>query len=174
MSDIRWSVPRWAFVPALWRSLQQSIFNSGSLLRIVVGSVVACGAIVLALKLAIPGFVVPNLWRVALSLLAFLLLFLIQFGLLSVIPPQVRLKPKFLQRSHGQTGLRIYWEDLVATQIIVHREDRVRLKLIYQRRGRKRTLTLGVAPSVELNRLVDALPIEPVVRDARSRSIGIL
>jgi hypothetical protein len=170
---ITWSVPRWAFAPKLWQSLRRSILNRRSIVRICIGSLVACGAIVLALKLAFPALVVPNLLHLAMTVPLFLLVFALQFAVLAVFPPNVTLRSDRLQKSHGQSGLRIKSDQFVTTQIIVHRYDCVRLKIRYRQRARDRTLVIGVAPSVDLDQLVEILPIAPAIRDARSRSIAV-
>ncbi len=170
-SKITWSVPRWAFVPQLWQSLRSCILNRHAMRNICVGTLVSCAAIVIVLKIAVPALVIPNLWRVVAAVPMLLLLLVVQFGILAVIPPSVTLRPDRLQKSHGQTGLRITADQFVAIQLYVHRQDLIRLKVRYRRRDRLHTLVLGVPCSVDLDQMIAMLPISPKIRDARARRI---
>ena len=172
-SKMTWSVPRWAFVPQLWQSLRRCVLNGQSIRNICAGTLVSCGVIVIVLKIAVPGLVLPNLWHVILALPLILLALVLQFGILAVFPPSVTLRPSRFSKSHGQTGVQIKAEQFVAIQLFVHRQDRIRLKLRYRRRDRLHTLLIGVPNSVDLDQLVTMLPISPKIRDARPRSISV-
>ncbi|MEO1527877.1 MAG: hypothetical protein AAFX06_20795 [Planctomycetota bacterium] len=177
MSDeqkLSWSVPRWAYVPQVWRSLQKEVVNGSSLGRIVIVSVLVSVVLIGALKLAVPGFAIPNLGGLLAALPAILLLLTLQSGMLSVIPPRVTLRRDRLEKHHGQTALRVHSENILSAQVYVHREDRIRLKLRFKGRKREQTLVLGVSPDVDLDQLVGLLPVVPVIRDARSRRLRCL
>ncbi|GAA5505308.1 hypothetical protein [Novipirellula caenicola] len=172
-SKITWWVPRWAFVPQLWQSLRSCLLNRHAITNIFIGTFVSCAVIIGGLKIALPALVIPNLWTVFAALPMILVLLACQFGLLAAIPPNVTLRPDRLQKTHGQTGLVIKADQFVATQLYVHREDRIRLKVRYRQRDRLRTLVLGVPSSIDLDQLVALLPISPKIRDARARSISV-
>lgn len=176
MSDkqqITWWVPRWAFVSRQWRTLRQCILNRRSFTAVVFGSVISCATIIVACKLAFPAMVVPNLWPVAIAVPGFFVALVLQTAVLTLIPPYVRLRPNRLEKSHGQTGLQIKAADVLRTQLYVHRGDRVRLRIRYNGRKRTRTLVLGVPTTVDLDRLVEMLPVRPSILDARSRLISL-
>ena len=170
---ISWWVPRWAFVPALWRSLGRCILNRRSLTSIIVGSVLSCATVLAGFKLAFPGMVVPNLWPVALSIPGIVVAMVLQFVLLTMVPPHVVLRSDRLQKSHGQTGLQIKATDIIKSQIYIHSSARVRLKIRYRQRSGVRTLVLGIASCVDLDELDSILPSLPKIRDARFRRISL-
>ena len=170
---ITWWVPRWAFVPGLRRSLQQCVFNRGSIMNIVGGSVLASAVIIVALKIAFPALVVPNLWPAVIAIPGVFVAMILQFAILLIVPPSVTLREDRILKSHGQSGLLIKASDFLATQIYVHSKDRVRLKIRYRQRKHERTVVLGVPPNVDLEQLVSMLPVTPAIRDARLRLIPI-
>lgn len=167
-----WRVPRWAFVPRLWRSLRRYILNPQAISRICAGSLGSCAAIILVLKILFPAMILPNLWHVVAAVPLVLLALVLQFGVLAAIPPSITLRSDRLHKSHGQSGLHIKADQVVAAHIFVHSDDRVRLKIRYRHRSRMRTLVVGIPSTVDLDRLVTMLPVTSQIRDARSRSIS--
>ena len=51
--------------------------------------------------------------------------------------------------------------------------DRIRLRICYTKKSKLRSRVIGVPPAVDFNRLSEMLPVAPVIRDARNRSVTL-
>jgi hypothetical protein len=171
VAKFTWHEPRWYYVPRHWRALRE-ILNPRSLTRVGVVSALVGVVIVGAFKLAIPQFVIPNNFGwIVLALPGMVLYLLFNFALLVVFPPTITLRDRTLQRTHSQAGPKIKPENLRSAWLTVHAGDRIRLKLRYRVGKLDRTQVIGVPSGIDLNTLVQLLPQEPIVRDARWRRI---
>lgn len=164
-----WFEPRWAYVPRLRREFG-SILNARALSRTWFAALLLAIAIVAAFKWAVPNLNLFDAWRVLLAAPALVLYLSFYLALLIVIPPGVEVRRDWIQRTHSGP-LRIQSARIEAASLTFHADQRIRLRLRYQGRARPRTLTVGVPPSVNLDKLVDLLPVRLVIRDARSRSV---
>ncbi|MCA9187326.1 MAG: hypothetical protein KDA99_16975, partial [Planctomycetales bacterium] len=72
---------------------------------------------------------------------------------------------------HGQSATIIDAKTVTAAYLTFHPEDRIRLRICYTSKSKKKSRVIGVPPTVDFNRLSEMLPIAPVVRDARHRSL---
>jgi len=167
---LRWAVPRWSYVPRLWRELN-CIVNLKSLIRICIGSVLGCFALVGALKIAIPNLALGNLWPIVFALPGILLAVIAQLTLLTIIPPFVTIRRDKIQYVHGQNGFQINANQIQAIQLTVVSDTRIRLKIRYVHNRKSRILRFGVSPRIVLGSLSNCLPLLPKIVDARSRNM---
>ncbi len=165
---LRWAVPRWSYVPRLWRELN-CIVNLNSLIRICIVSILGCIALVGALKIAIPNLAIGNLWPIVFALPGILLAVLAQLTLLTLIPPFVTIRKDKIQYVHGQNGFQINANQIEAIQLTVFSDTRIRLKIRYSHNRKPRILRFGVSPRIVLDSLSNYLPSLPKIVDARSR-----
>jgi len=144
--------------------------NPWSLLRIVVATAVVSVILVAGLKWAFPLIALPNLWPMALALPFILLMVVVQFGILTLIPPIVTIRANKLVLPRGRTVQVIDSDAVKGTYLTIHPNDRIRLRVCYtEKSGNKRSRSIGVPTTVDLTRLSELLPVSPVVRDARTR-----
>lgn len=165
---LTWYEPRWAYTGRLWSQVNQ-IINPASLLRIAIGTAIASGAVIAGFKWAVPQMVLPNLWPVAIAIPAIALMFVLQFAILTLIPPMVTIRTNKILWQHGQSARIIDPQNVTATFLTFHSTDRIRLRLCYMNKGKSRSHVIGVPPTVDFNLLSDLLPVTPIVRDARGR-----
>ncbi len=168
---LTWYVPRWSFTRQLWSQLNH-ILNRASLIRISLCTVVASAVIVAGFKWAIPQMALPNLWPLVFALPAIVLMIVVQFGMMTLIPPTVTIRPDKILVQHGQSATIIDANSVTATYLTYHSDDRIRLRICYTKKSEIKTRTIGVPPTVDFNRLSEMLPMAPVVRDARNRSLA--
>lgn len=166
---LSWYVPRWAYTQRLWAQFYH-ILNPASLIRISVAAVVVSAAIVAGFKWVFPQLVLPNLWLLVLSYPGILLCFVVQFGILTLIPPVVTIRADKILMQHGESARIIDTKGVTSTCLTFHSDDRIRLRICYTKKSKGMSLVVGVPPTVDFNKLTKMLPIAPVVRDARSRS----
>lgn len=172
VAKLKWHEPRWFYVPRHWRELRAILLNPRSLTRISIVSALVGGLIIAAFKWAIPQFVIPNNFGwIALAIPGVILYLCFEFALLAIFPPTITLREGTLQRIHSHAGPRIKPEHLQSSWLTVHTGDRIRLKLRYRVGKLERTRVFGVPSDIDLSRLVQSLPQEPIVRDARRRRI---
>lgn len=169
---LTWFVPRWAYTRRLWAQLGW-ILNPASLIRITVVAVVASAAIVGGFKWIFPQLVLPNLWLLVLSFPGILLCFVVQFGILTLIPPVVTIRADKILIQHGESSRIIDTKSVTSTSLIFHSDDRIRLRICYTKKSKGKSQVVGVPPTVDFNKLTEMLPIAPVVRDARNRSFTL-
>lgn len=165
---LTWYVPRWFYVPRLWRTFR-ILFNSRSMLRIAIGSLVAGGFVVAGFKWMVPQLVIPDLWRMAFAIPGIVLLLGLELSLLSLFQPVVTLRRDRLTIQHGQSATILDPKQVIKTALTFHRENRVRLRIVYEKGGRVRHRVVGVPATVDFRKLVDMLPLKPTIRDARGR-----
>ena len=165
---LRWAVPRWSYVPRLWRELN-CIVNLKSLIRICIVSILGCIALVGALKIAIPNLAIGNLWPIVFALPGILLAVLAQLTSLTLIPPFVTIRKDKIQYVHGQNGFQINANQIEAIQLTVFSDTRIRLKIRYSHNHKSRILRFGVSPRIVLDSLSNYLPSLPKIVDARCR-----
>lgn len=128
-------------------------------------------AILAGFKWAIPQLVLPNLWPLGFALPGILLMVAAQFAILTLFPPIVTIRADRILIQHGQSVTIIDPKTVTATYLIFHPDEKVRLRIGYTKSLEAKSRVIGVPPTVDFNRLSEMLPISPVVRDARSRSI---
>lgn len=136
-----------------------------------VTTAIAAAAIIAGLKWAVPQIVLPNLWPLIFAFPAILLILGIQFGLLTLMPPTATIRSDRILVHHGQSSTIIDARTVTATYLTFHADDRIRLRICYTKYARTKSLVIGVPPTVDFSRLSEMLPVTPVVRDARNRSI---
>jgi hypothetical protein len=154
----------------LWSQLNH-ILNPASLIRIGLGTAIVSAAIIGAFKWAVPQMALPNLWPLVLALPAILLMLVMQFGILTLIPPTATIRSDRIIVQHGQSATIIDSKTVTASYLTFHTEDRIRLRICYTRKSKTKSRVIGVPPTVDFNRLSEMLPVAPVVRDARNRSL---
>lgn len=167
---LTWYVPRWSDTRTMWVQFYH-ILNPGSLIRISVVAIVVSVAIIAGFKWAFPQLVLPNLWLLIFSLPAILLTLVFQFGVLTLFPPVFTIRADKILLQHGQSVRLIDPKSVTATCLIFHSDNRIRLRICYTKKSKGQSLVVGVPPTVDFNKLIEMLPIPPVVRDARSRSL---
>lgn len=170
-SKLTWYVPRWAYTRRLWEELYH-LLNLASLIRISVVAVVVSAAIIAGFKWVFPQLVLPNLWPLVLSIPGILLMLIAQLGILTLIPPVVTIRADNILIQHGESARIIDPKSVTATYLTFHSDDRIRLRICYTKKSKGKSLVVGVPPTVDFNKLTEMLPIAPVVRDARSRSLS--
>jgi hypothetical protein len=69
----------------------------------------------------------------------------------------------------GQSHWVVKAEAIRKTRIVVFRDDRIRLRVCYERKNQRGTHTVAIGRRVDLQRLFDLLPVRPQVWDARRR-----
>jgi hypothetical protein len=163
-----WHEPRWSYAPRMWQSLR-SILNLASLLRIAVLTVVVSIAILAGFRWAFPLMVFPNLWPLLLKLPALFLVLLLQLAVLTYFQPRVTVSKSKIILQHGQTAFQIDPRTVTATYLSFHSENRIRLRICYVRKTKRKSRTIGIPPAVNFTKLAELLPIEPVIHDARNR-----
>jgi len=168
---LTWYVPRWAYTRQLWSQLNH-ILNPASLTRIGLGTAIVSAAIIAALKWVVPQMALPNLWPLVLALPVILLMLVLQFGILTLIPPTATMRADRILVQHGQSATIIDPQTVTATYLTFHSDDRIRLRICYTKKSKTKSRVIGVPPTVDFNRLSEMLPIAPVVRDARNRSLA--
>jgi hypothetical protein len=166
---LTWYVPRWAYTRQLWSQLNR-ILNPAALIRITLGTAIVSAAIIAGFKWAVPQIVLPNLWPLVFALPAILLLLVLQFGVLTLIPPTATICSDRIIVQHGQSATIIDSKTVTASFLTFHTEGRIRLRICYTRKSERKSRVIGVPPTVDFNRLSEMLPVAPVVRDARNRS----
>lgn len=139
---LRWAVPRWSYVPRLWRELN-CIVNLESLIRICIVSILGCFALVGALKIAIPNLAIGNLWPIVFALPGILLAIIAEMTLLTLIPSFVTIQKDKIQYVHGQNGFQINANQIEAIQLTFFSDKRIRLKIRYSHNRKSRILRPG-------------------------------
>ena len=116
--------------------------------------------------------VLPNLWPLVFAIPAIVLILVAQFGILTLIPPTVTIRADKILVQHGQSATIIDPKNVTATYLTFHSDDRIRLRICYTKKSKTKSRVIGVPPSVDIGKLTEMLPIVPVVRDARNRSLA--
>ena len=94
---------------------------------------------------------------------------LFQVGLHIVSPPGVNVRKDRISVKHMLSTWRVDAENVHAIRLAVFAENRIRLRVLYSHYFERRTKTIGVALDVDLDKLIELLPVKPVVLDARKR-----
>ena len=142
-----------------------------SLIRIAIGTTIVSAAVIAGFKWAFPQMVIPNLWPLVFVVPAIVLLFVLEFGILTLVPPRATIRSDKIFVQHGESATIIDPKTVSATYLTFHSGDRIRLRICYTKNSKTKSRVIGVPPAVDFNRLSEMLPIAPVVRDARNRSI---
>lgn len=169
---LSWWVPRWSYVPKMQRDCRET-FNAKAIVRVGLLSAIACGAIVAGCKIAFPLLNIDLLWKAVLALPAILAAFyvmqVVHYVVHYVVQPRANVCPDYIHMSHGE----YYWiaksDCIVATYVSIFAPDRIRLRVVYVRRGRRFSMSIGVDERVSLETLSQMLPVTPRIRDARER-----
>ena len=152
----------------MWKDIKREL-NSRSLFRIIVASTIACAVIVIGFKIAVPNFALQNLWPMLFALPGILLAVVAQMAILTLIPPFVTIRSDRIQYVHGQNGFEIKPKSIAWIQVSVFSDSIKRMKIAYSPRRKLRILRVGIASHVNLQALIDLLPLEPKILDARGR-----
>ena len=164
--EIWWWEPRWAYVPAL-RQEFWSVFGPKLFVRSTILASLIFAAIIIGCKIRFPFLQLGFLWKAPLAVGGLFLLLPFHFGILAAIPPFVSVRQKHISRMQGQTVWNVDAKFILAARLVVFAEDRVRLRIWYKYKSHRRTRTIGVSPKVNLDRLIETMPVKPTVRDAR-------
>ncbi len=157
-------------MPQLWKQFD-GILNRKSLVRILVLALLVGVPIVMAAQRAFPLLDIVGLWRMLFMLPGILLLLALELAMLSLIFSRVLVRSDKILIQHSSAQL-IDPQIVTATYLIFHPDNKIRLRIHYCRKSRRRCCKLGMPPTVDLERLSELLPISPVVRDARTRSFS--
>ena len=166
---LSWWAPRWSYVPKLRHEWQQ-LCRPASVGRVTVICFLAGTAVVVGCKLAFPLLQLDFLWR---AIVAIPSLYFFLAGLLLayvVLPPRVEVRPDRILISHGQVVRRVNASSVISTRIVIFSADKTRLRITYSDKSRRRSRTIGVSRTIDLNELYDLLPGPPSVRDCRRRA----
>ena len=158
---------RSAIVEATQSYLEFSVYCS----NILLGTISISVAIVAGFKWAFPQMVLPNLWPLVFALPAIVLMIVVQLGILTLIPPTVTIRADKILVQHGQSATIIDPKTVSAIYLIFYPDDHIRLRICYTKKGRKRSRAISVPPTIDFDRMTKMLPISPIVRDARNRSL---
>ena len=60
---------------------------------------------------------------------------------------------------------------VTSTALTFHPRDKIRLRIGYERIGKRKLQVVGVPAKVDLDKLAALLPVKPSIRDARRRAI---
>jgi len=171
---LTWYQPRWSYVPRLWSTLFTHFLNARTLLRIGGASLIIGVLLVLGLKWWVPGIQLPPLWRILMIFPTLVFLMMLQTLLLTIIPPSVAIRRKQIIIAHGQSATGIAADQVIAAWLIFHAGQKIRLKIRFHGRKALRTVTVGVSPKFDFKRLIELMPVEVIVRDARARGGAFL
>ena len=156
----------------MWQSLRR-ILNLASLLRITTITIVVSVAILAVFRWSFPLRAFPNLWPLLFKLPALFLLLIVQLAVLTYFQPRVTISKSKIILQHGQSAFLIDPRSVTATYLAFHRENRIRLRICYVKKKKRKSRTIGIPPATDFAILATLLPIEPVVHDARNRQIGL-
>ncbi|MHB8866314.1 MAG: hypothetical protein ACYC6N_28340 [Pirellulaceae bacterium] len=146
--------------------------NPGSIVRIALGTALVAAAIIVGFRWAIPQLVLPNLWPVLFAFPVIILALVVQFAVLTLIPPSATIRADKIIIQHGQSATIIESRVVTAIYLTFHPKDRIRLRICYTKKSKARSRVIGVPPTIDVARLSEMLPLWPVVRDARQRYIA--
>lgn len=164
--QVHWYQPHWSFAPGLW-SQAREILNVGSLARIYLLSTVV--ALVLWYVVGMPALPAKIILLGLLSAVLTPFVGSLQIAIHLLIPPQVWIRADSIVMLKETSVTEFKSSDVVASMLIVHSKNRIRLRITYTWGLNQRTLVLGVSPKVNLRELCEILPVPPIVRDARNR-----
>lgn len=165
-----WYEPRWAHTRQLWSQIHQ-ILNPVSLIRISFVTAILSAAIIVAFKWAMPQLVLPNLWPILVAFPAIIIGLVAQLGFLLLLPPIVIVRPDKILVANGESAVTIAADTVLETHLTFHAAGRIRLRICYTKGSRTESRVIGVPTTLDFDRLSKLLPIAPIVRDARSRSV---
>ena len=166
-NKIDWHAPKWSAVGKKWWELKKCLLSAGPLARIFAASIATCGLIIVGFKIAFPGIVIPNL-------LPLLFVFPVLVGQVTLqtyfttqMRPRVAVTPKKIVISHGQSVRTIQRDQLTSIVLAIHDDEKSRLRLRYERRGKSQLTTIGLSHEVSLIELERILAMEITPRDYR-------
>jgi hypothetical protein len=165
--NISWWVPYWSHT-ALMCCVFRIMFAPRSVLRVTILSLLITAAIVAWVQATMPGVQLP-LGKMLLSVPIMYAYMAVMFLLHLVIPTSVNVRKDRIHTTTGQSNWVVKAKDIYRTRIVVFAVDRIRLRIFYTRKNRRRTRTFGVSPRINLDALCANLPAYPQVWDARNR-----
>lgn len=154
--------------PAAWRTWRV-LFRSRAIARMSFFSVALGAAIVVGLKAAIPLLQLPPPWKMLLALPVFYAYALLMLLVHTLIPSRIDVRKDRMHVMTGQSHWVIKAEAIRRTRIVIFAINRVRLRVFYLHKNKRRSRTFGVARKVSLDELAAVLPVAPQIWDARSR-----
>jgi hypothetical protein len=155
----------------LWLEIRR-FFKLESLALYVIVTTVATISLIAYFKWKVPQFVTPSLWLIALPLPFFLLISALIIGTSAVLPRKVTIRTESIFQQQGDFSRMIDSKTVYSIRLIFHHEGRVRLRICYTCRSKPRSWVTGIPPTVDIQQLLELLPMEPIVRDARARKLG--
>ena len=167
MEKIVWHAPTWSTAQKQWWAIKKYVISVGPLARISIASLIVCGSITLAFKIAFPGMVLPNLLPLILVLPMLVGMLTLQTWALAKLGARVMVTRKKILVSHGQSATIIKPDSLTAVVLAIHDNSKERLRFCYETRGKRRLKIVGVSEDLDLDELQQLLPIEITPRDYR-------
>ena len=168
---IVWHAPKWSVnADKRWLELKKCLLAKGPIIRISIASMVATGLIVLGLKIALPGIVIPNLLPLLLVYPMLMGNLAIQTYFSTLVSPTITVTATKIFISQGQSATTIPTDQLTSVVLAIHDDNKSRLRLRYQRRGKSRLKIIGMPWEVSLLELEKLLAIKITPRDYRRKS----
>ena len=165
MGKLSWWVPRWSYARRLVRG-HRDVLRSLSFARILVWSLVGSAVICVGLKAAYPDLDLHGLWRMPFAVLGLPIVLGFNLVLLPyLIPPRATVSSEEIRHSHGESVWVAKREDCTSFKLVVFSSSFRRL--IFRHQGNKRSV--GLAGTVDLNKLRSLLPHSVKMVDARQR-----
>ena len=169
-NKIAWFAPQWSVNAAAgkqWWATKKHMLSAGPLTRMSAVSIVSCGLVVLAFKIAVPAMVIPNLLPLLLVLPLLLGHVTLQAYLNSQRGIYVIVTPEKILISQGESTRTIKRDQLISVVLAIHDDGKSRIRLRYQRRGKSQLKTVGLSGEVSPVELEELLAIEITPRDYR-------
>lgn len=165
---LSWWTPIWerdARTKRVWGQL----LNVASSVRVLSVALLCCLVIVTGFRIAFPQLPLANLGVLAVQIPGLYVCFYAMYWAHRVVPDRVSIFDDCVLIQHGQSAKRIAIADIVAVRIVVYAEHAIRLRIWYNRRGRRKSTAFGLYQGLELAKLTAALGVPAVVYDARTR-----
>jgi len=144
------------------------VFAPRSVIRVTILSLIIAAAIIAWVQVAIPGVQLP-IWKMLLSVPIMYAYMAVMLLLHLVVPTSVKVRKDRIHTTTGKSNWVLKAKDVYRARIVVFAVDRIRLRIFYTRKNRRRSRTFGVSPKINLDALCANLPIYPQVWDARNR-----
>jgi hypothetical protein len=167
--NLRWKAPRWSS-DSRGKRAGKTLFNSQSLVRIGMAAALLGLLIVALFKLAFPLMPLINLWWLGVQIPVLFGYVWIMSLLHRCVGETITIYDDLVLISSGSMAIRIPINKIHDARITIFRDDMIRLKLWYERRGNISCRTLGLDQTVPLGDLEKLLNCVLRVRDARHRT----
>ncbi len=174
-SSLSWWTPYWSHCPKMKRAWQR-LFNLKSLVRIVVASLLSGLIVVFIFWLVIPFLPLGRLWLLGIQIPGLMLALYGLAWIFRSVPERVTINRDSLIVRHGDQARRILKCDIVAAKVVIFAEDKLRLRIWFNRKRKRRSTAFGIASCVditELQKAIGALCQNQSVVDARERFVAL-